>query len=206
MEDDDFLDVLDVLIQKKDYLALEPYYRLDPEARDYINRPDKLTYLSVSSFYKGFLDYINDIVLNTNLTTIIKLWLIMDNNWKNVIARKVFPFYSFSKFKHSLNKISGRNIFTRDEILGFRNAALIQIKHEQLTRDEAVSLKYLILYNIAGDKDVTKSCQVIKHIFTVLREFEKLNYTWKRFLTKGIYDHLKYEVSKDAAKCIEEDY
>jgi len=51
---ENFYEVLDLLIHRKDWLALEPFYRCIPSVKLYIDLPSKLKVLETTNFYFGF--------------------------------------------------------------------------------------------------------------------------------------------------------
>jgi hypothetical protein len=205
MEEHNFLDVLDILIQKKDYLALEPYYRLDPEARAYINRSDKLEYLGVNSFYEGFSNYIFDVVSDKDHVNIVKLWLIVDDKWKNIVAREVLRFYDIFEIRFFLiiALCIESNIVTDDEIFDFWSTVFLQFKPKNMTADEKRRLKYLII-DVATRWDINKSCQILRHLFTVLEKSERLASINEvtEYYSRDAYINLIKKGLKDAADCV----
>lgn len=82
------LDIVDVLIQNKYYLTLEPLYTNIEAVRLYVDRDDKLKVLGTNNFMCGYFDYIS-IVFNNN-NNISKLFYLISNiSGINVFTNKL---------------------------------------------------------------------------------------------------------------------
>ena len=74
-----FLVVVDLMIQRKDFLALEPFYRNLEFVRLFVDKTEKLDVLGVDDFMLGYVEYIRNTVLRTSLRHLVPLVKIISN-------------------------------------------------------------------------------------------------------------------------------
>ena len=73
------MEVIDLLIQERNYLTLEPLYSSLAAVRCYVDSVDKLKYLGYTSFYSGYFSWIRNYFIENSVEQIVKLLPFIQN-------------------------------------------------------------------------------------------------------------------------------
>ena len=114
MNEEDFLSVVDIAIQRKDFFVLEPFYANLDFVKKYVNKEDKLKVLKTTDFYTGYFEYIKtETNKEIKFKNLLKLWKLIKNDAGKIILLSNFS----SKLWYDPNYLFPYLTNNREEII-----------------------------------------------------------------------------------------